>query len=378
VLLVEKQGRLGGMMVNALVGPLMGNVRSKTVDDILTHIGGRTPDPHDLDVRLASLLEQNRADYLLHAQVVGVLKNGSRVTGLRCYSRGGHFEIPAGVIVDATGDGEAAYLAGATFEQGRPGDGLMQPVSIMYRIGGVDPARALLCACEEDAEVREVPEGKWADVVRRGQESGELPWSVGVIRIYETPVPGERIVNATQVNGVDATDPLQLTRAEIEGRRQAYRILAFLRAHAPGYENASIAAMPAVVGVRESRRFLGLEYLTRDDLLEGRQRDDAVVKQAEFVIDIHNPEGAGQAEGSARNVKPYDIPYGCLVPKEVGGLLLAGRCISGSHDAHASYRVCCIAMAIGAAAGAAAALASGESIPPRGVDPREVRALLEL
>ena len=84
VLLVEKQGRLGGMMVNALVGPLMGNVRSKTVDDILTHIGGRTPDPHDLDVRLASLLEQNRADYLLHAQVVGVLKNGSRVTGLRC------------------------------------------------------------------------------------------------------------------------------------------------------------------------------------------------------------------------------------------------------------------------------------------------------
>ena len=189
------------------------------------------------------------------------------------------------------------------------------------------------------------------------------------------------MVNATQINGVDGLRIDDLTRAELEGREQAYQVLDFLRKHAPGYEQAYIAAMPMAVGVRETRRILGMQYLTRDDCVQGRKWPDAVVRDAQFPIDIHNPVGSGQAEGrgsqgSAAAVKPYDIPYGCLLPKSIDGLLVAGRCISGSHHAHASYRVQCIAMAIGAAAGAAAALAVKTGAPIRAVDVARVQEAL--
>ena len=136
--------------------------------------------------------------------------------------------------------------------------------------------------------------------------------------------------------------------------------------------------MPAAVGVRETRRFQGMDYLTKQDVISGRKRDTAVVKDAQFVVDIHNPSGPGQAMGFAEKVKPYDIPYGCLVPQGVDGLLLAGRCISGSHEAHASYRVQRIVMAIGAAAGAAAALAVQQQKPVKDVDSADIRRMLGL
>lgn len=205
---------------------------------------------------------------------------------------------------------------------------------------------------------------------------GELPENVGVIRTYATRRPSEVTVNATQVNYIDGTSPDDLTRAELEGRRQAHIVTEFLRKHASGYENCFISEMPTVIGVRETRRFLGCDYLTRADLLEGRKRPDAVVEDALFVIDIHNPDGPGQSEGSAVECRPYDIPYGCLVPREIDGLLLAGRCISGSHDAHASYRVMTICLGIGAAAGAAAAISARRRISPRQVKPEEIRAAI--
>jgi hypothetical protein len=184
------------------------------------------------------------------------------------------------------------------------------------------------------------------------------------------------IVNATQVNRIDGTDPLDLTRAEIEGRRQAYQVLEFLTRHAPGYDSAYISEMPATIGIRETRRFIGMEYLERRHVAEGVKWETAVVRNASFVIDIHNPDGGGQAEGFAAKCRPYDIPYGCLVPREVDGLLLAGRCISGSHEAHASYRVQRICMAIGAASGTAAALAAQRGIPPRSVPVPDIQSVL--
>ncbi len=141
--------------------------------------------------------------------------------------------------------------------------------------------------------------------------------------------------------------------------------------------------MPAIVGIRETRRILGTAYLTKEDLMNGRRWPDAIVKAAKFSMDIHNPAGSGQAEnrsddqqGKPTSVQPYDIPYGCLVPKEVDGLLTAGRCISGSHEAHASYRVQCIAMATGAAAGAAAAVSVKKNIKPRDIDVTKVQKIL--
>jgi hypothetical protein len=378
-LLVERAGRLGGLATLGLVGPLMGWMSANPlVDEVLARIGGRAFDAEWLDVQYAGLVREAGAELLLHTPVVDAVLDGRTVAGVRISTKRGLRTIAARVTVDATGDGDVAFYAGAAFEQGRPGDGLVQPVSIMYRLAGVDESRALLCNSERQAREVRVPEGLWSDVVHRGQAAGELPPEIGVIRLYRSARPGERIVNATQVNGVDGTDPEHLTRAELSARAQARVVLDFLRTHAPGYEAAYIAAMPAMVGVRETRRFIGAANLTREDVIAGRERPDAIVRGASFPIDIHNPSGAGQAEGLAAEVKPYDIPYGCLVPRDVDGLLLAGRCIGGSHDAHASYRVQCIAMATGAAAGAAAAQAARRGIPPRAIDVGAVQSALGL
>jgi hypothetical protein len=400
VLLVERYGRLGGMAVQAMVGPFMGSVASPFVEETLARLGGRAVDWNRADLDLADILQKAGADILLHAWVFDALMATSsgevsspssgfvgqgrgrgylglpRVAGVRLFTKQGTMDVQAAITVDATGDGDVAWKAGAPFEQGRPGDGLLQPASIMFQVAGVDESRAMFCGGERQARTVRVPGGTWEEVVHAGQERGELPPEIGVIRTYATRRPGERGINATQVNRVDGTRPEDLTRAELEGRRQAYQVLAFLQKHAPGYEDAYIAGMPAVVGVRETRRFLGLHYLTREDLVTGRKWPDAVVRDVSFVIDIHNPDGSGQAEELAAQVQPYDIPYGCLVPRETDGLLLAGRCISGSHEAHASYRVMAISMAIGAAAGAAAAIAVREGVQPREVDVAQVQRAL--
>ncbi|MEN6496145.1 MAG: FAD-dependent oxidoreductase [Thermoguttaceae bacterium] len=381
VLLVERYGRLGGMAIQARVAPLMGAVDSRFVREAVKRLGGHAVDYERLDLDYAAMVQEAGAELLLHAWAAGVVSEGNRVGGALLVSKQGVIRVDAAVTVDATGDGDIAWMAGAEFEQGRPGDGLVQPMSIMFSVGGVDPARAIYCGSEEQARQIQLPEGTWEELVTKAQKSGQLPAEVGVVRIYKSRRPGEVGINATQINRVDGTRVADLTRAELECRRQAYEIVDFLKKHSPGYENAYLAAMPAVVGVRETRRFLGVEYLCREDVVSGRKRPDAVVRAASFPIDIHNPAGSGQAEGNAgqggaARVQPYDIPYGCLVPRKVDGLLLAGRCISGSHDAHASYRVQCIAMATGAAAGVAAAVAVEHGIQPRAVDVAEVQKAL--
>lgn len=375
-LILERYGRLGGAGVSNMVNPLMGDVSSPLVDEITRRFARAGCDWEVLDLVYADLLLEAGAEILLHTWVIEPLMQNSTVCGVRVLNKQGVLEIGAKATIDATADGDIAFRAGVPFEKGREGDGLLQPMTIMFRTGGVDKTQALLCGCEEAAHRVYVPEGVWHDVVQQGIKNGELPESVGIIRIYESPRAGERVINATQINGVDGTKIEDLTRAEIEGRRQALQVTKFLQKHAPGYENCFISGMPPAIGVRETRRFLGEKYLTRDDVVTGRKWDDAVVCNASFPIDIHNPDGAGQAEGFAAHVQPYDIPYGCLVPQKIDGLLLSGRCISGSHEAHASYRVQRIVMSIGAAAGTAAALAARQNLPPRDADVAQIQQSL--
>ncbi len=375
-LIVERYGRLGGAGVTNIANPLMGGADSEFLAEFGRRFAAVDGNWELLDVVYADMLQEAGAEMLLHCWVSDTITEGGAVRGVRAFSKQGTLSLGAKVVVDATGDADVAVAAGADYEMGRQRDGLLQPVSIMFRLGGVDKERALLCRSEQGATQLTVPEGVWHDVVMEGRRSGDLPPSVGVIRLYESTNPGERVVNATQVNRVDGTRVEDLTRAELEGRRQALTVTDFLRRHAPGYESCFISQMPAAVGVRETRRVLGTDYLTREDLVTGRKRRSAVVRNASFVIDIHNPDGVGQAQGSAERVKPYDIPYGCLVPREIDGLLLAGRCISGSHEAHASYRVQRICLAIGAAAGTAAAIAAGRGIKPRDAPVEEIQHIL--
>ncbi|MDQ0288281.1 FAD-dependent oxidoreductase [Oligosphaera ethanolica] len=382
-LLLEGSGRLGGMAVQAMVGPFMGGVRSRVVDAVMAAVGGRTIDFCQLDLLLYDLLAGLGVQVLLHAPVLAPVMDGQRLRGVDIMTKTGPRRFTAALFIDATGDGDLAYMAGVPFEMGRAGDGLVQPASIMFTIRGIDPQRRFVCGSEEEARRRVVNGRTWEEWVTDAQRKGELPAPVGVVRLYATRQADENGVNATQINGVNGLDPVDLTRAEVEGRRQACQIVAFLRRSLPGYENATMAMMPAVVGVRETRRFCGLARLEKEDCLRGANFADAVVFAASFPIDIHNPAGSGQAaglgdymQGEAERGKPYEIPYGCLVPKDVEGLLLAGRCISASHEAHASLRVMCIAMATGAAAGAAAAWAAQHGVSTRAVPVAELQPRL--
>jgi hypothetical protein len=362
----------------------MGTVKSKFVDEVEKYFGGEMPDFEKIDMQDATLVQDAGGEILLHAWAMEAVMNGKTKTGVKFLTKQGVLTVNAKVVIDATGDGDVALSAGAAYEKGRDGDSLLQPVSIMYKVDGVHPENALYCRGERQARVLNLPAGTWEEITLKALAAGELPANVGAVRMYKAQRATQAIINATQINRIDGTNPFDLTKAEFEGRKQAYVILEFLKKHAPGYENAYISSMPAVIGVRESRRILGVEYLDRKDLVTGRKWPDAIAWDVKFVIDIHNPDGPGQAEGreggvhqgAAEQVQPYDIPYGCLIPREIDGMVLAGRCISGSHAAHASYRVQRIMLAVGAGAGVGAAIAAKKNIKPRDVNVADIQKVL--
>ena len=191
-----------------------------------------------------------------------------------------------------------------------------------------------------------------------------------------------------RVTEVDATDAWSLTRAEMEGRRQLEWVVGRLRAEVPGFERAHLVDIATQIGIRESRRILGEHLLQESELLEGVRFPDAIA-QGTYPVDIHNPTGRGivfkQLDGRRHEVLPdgssreglwtpdgkkrdtpcYQVPYRCLVPRGVENLLVAGRCISASHEAHGAIRVMVNCMQFGQAAGAAAALRAAGEVAPR-------------
>jgi hypothetical protein len=383
-LILERYGRLGGMGINARVWPLMGGVKSPFVKEVHDKIGGNGFDPERADLHYADILQQAGATILLHAWVTEPILEGNRIVGVKAISKEGTITVRAKLIIDATGDADVAALAGVPFEIGREGDGLVQPMSIMFAIEGVAD-NAQYCGSEEAARAAKINKTEtWETLTTRAQKNGELPETVGVVRTYKMGRRGKACVNATQINRLVGTKVEDLTKAELECRRQAFQVVDFMKKHLPGYENIYVSHMPAVIGVRETRRIRGLEQLKREDLVSGRTWDNAIVREARFSIDIHNPAGGGQAEnqtsaeiqGTAAKVKPYDIPATCVIPQKVDGLLVAGRCISGTHEAHSSYRVQNICMAIGAGVGTVAAVSLEDKVAPVDVDMKKVQKFL--
>lgn len=213
--------------------------------------------------------------------------------------------------------------------------------------------------------------GLW-DLVRAATEAGELNLAREDILFFGSPHEREVSINSTRVTGVLGTSVWDLTRAEWESRRQMREIVAFLRRHVPGFERAYAVQSGVNVGVRETRRVIGEYQLTADDVLSARKFDDVIARGA-YPIDIHNPRGRGTTLVRLPPGEAYDIPLRCLLPQRVDGLIVAGRCISGTHEAHSSYRVMPIAMATGQAAGVCAALAARAGKSLRDVPVRTVQ-----
>jgi len=216
--------------------------------------------------------------------------------------------------------------------------------------------------------------GLW-DLVRQASATGELSLAREDILFFGTPHERELSVNSTRVTGVLGTSVWDLTRAEWQARRQMRQIAAFLRKYVPGFERSYVAQSGVTIGVRETRRVTGDYALTAQDILGAHKFDDAIARGT-YPIDIHNPQGKGTLLMRLPPGDWYDIPLRCLLPQRVDRLAVAGRCISGTHEAHSSYRVMPIAMATGQAAGVSAALAARESKAMRDVPADDVRGEL--
>lgn len=323
-------------------------------------------DLEEAKYRLLKLCLENGVYVYLQTPVVAPVMEGNRVVGLQICTPQGLETLRAAAVVDATGDGYVAAAAGAPFEVGRE-DGRCQPATLEFTVENVDEAWHFACYGGSDPVT--LPDGRrYSQVCKDACARGELPENVSIVRIHYTLRPGERNINATQANGFDTLTPAGAAAAEYLLREQVEPVVAFLRKYAPGFENCRVKSSATTLGVRETRRFVGEYVLSDADVEKGARFPDAVVHKAWFLIDIHNPAGGGQAERHSQPATPYDIPYRSLVPLKIDGLLLSGRNISGTHRAHASYRVMGVALATGQAAGVAAALCAREAVLPRQLD----------
>ena len=381
--IIERAGTVGGNLTLGHVAPLMGAYRENTMADEINRLlkPGMSPDlVHDFEYAkavLAKLLADRGVSVKLNASLSAAVCEHGRITSVVFGTQNGLASVAGSVFVDATGDGVLSQLAGEKIMIGRE-DGKCQPLSVMFTICGIEKGKQIICRHEEMDTPLSCGIG-YLELCRRACKSGELPGTVNIVRLYDSVYEDEQMVNATQANGYDPLDTDSYTAAQVELRTQVYQVVDFLRNNLDGYQNIRVKDSSDIVGVRESRRVLGKYLLTAEDLIAGRKFADAVVHDACFSIDIHNPSGAGQSEseGLPQQAAPYDIPYRSLVPTVSTNLLLAGRCISGTHRAHASYRVMNICLNIGQAAGIAAALCAREGVSPAALDPEKVQTLLE-
>ena len=323
---------------------------------------GVTYDPEALKILWETLAAKAGVELLLHAWATGARVRDSRVEAVRTWSKGGERWFAAAAVIDASGDADVAAMAGAGYDDAKTTP-TTQALSTLFKVANVDVERASA-----------VPKSElWA---RMGEaaESGEyrLPRLEG--SWHRTPHPGVVMVHMTRIPDVDATDPVALTRAEVEGRRQVREYHRFLRDRVPGFEAAVVVATSPAIGVRESRRIFGDYRLTRDDVLAGRRFPDEIALCGAPIED-HGAGGGTTWEYVAEG-GVYGIPYRALLPAGLDGLLVAGRCFSATHDAHASARSMATCMAMGQAAGTAAALAAAAGTVPREVSSADLRAQL--
>jgi hypothetical protein len=320
-------------------------------------------DPEAFKSIALHVLDEAGVRYLMHVFASGVVHT-SEGLGVVLESKSGPLVVVPGAIVDASGDGDVAAAAGAPYGIGRKEDGLVQPMTLMFRMADFDRDAFAAYVAEQPDQWRSV-HGLW-ELVAKATAAGRLDLPREDILFFGTPHEREVAVNSSRITGVLGVDAWDLSRAERIGRHQADQISAFLRDYVPGFERSYMVQSGTAIGVRETRRMLGDYVLTSDDVLTARKFGD-VIARGTYPIDIHNPEGPGTVLRTVPPGESYDIPLRCLLPRDVDGILTAGRCISGTHEAHSSYRVTPTSMATGQAAGVCAALAARTRRAPRDV-----------
>lgn len=388
VMLVEAQGCLGGIATAGMMSHWGGRSSSKIMPEIwdLSYekskdIGwveengsGRNAIYHDIQkIVLEEMVQKENIKVLYYTHVCKAVVEDGTIIGAIVENKSGRGFIKAKRVIDSTGDGDVAASAGVPYFKGRETDGKMQPCTIMFNVGGVDFERAVFPPSFETTVQTEKGE-------LQAMAKELLPFPAGHVLLYRQPTPGTVCCNMTNAIEIDGTDAESLTKGVFTCHSQIVPIIKFLREYVPGYENCWLMSSASLIGIRETRHFEGLETLTKEDLLEAKYYDNWVVRRGWFNFDVHNLTGAsldktGVQRGWKQN-KDYTIPYGCLLPKGVEGLLLSGRNISGSHMAHSNFRIMSVCIAIGEAAGVSAALSIKQNIKLSQVDVKEMQKYL--
>lgn len=353
-----------------------------------------TPYDHEmLKYVLIMMCEESGVRLLLHAFLTDTISSANELGGVIVYTKSGRRDLLAKVVVDATGDGDVAALAGAEFDYG--GDqGQVQNVSLLFRLGNVDADRALAALQAGDSPLQGW--GTWHNKVTYGVRLGETETSMlgfqasvnadlggetdgerKIILAFHTIRKGHASVNLTRTTNINGTSDEDLTRAEVEERKKAVAAVRALRQQkVPGFENCYLLSTAVQVGIRESRRIVGEYTLTKDDVLACARFPDGVSRGA-YPIDIHDPKGGPHQFTFLKNGGSYDIPYRSLLPKRIDNLVIAGRAVSCDHEALGTVRQQATVAGIGHAAGTAAALAvKRNNVAPRNLDPVLLRRTL--
>ena len=406
-LLVESSGLIGGLITGGRLTKPTGLVQAGGYRDLLERTashGGGDPrvqysywgaytgvfDAELMQRAIIELLEEAGVEVLVFAHAIDTVRTGGRVAGVIVDTKSGEQCVLGRVVIDATGDGDVATLAGAPYSFGRASDGQVQPMTSYMRVLNVD-FRELASDCQEHPEdVRELvlprePGGDNAayalvffmtgfmNRIERARKEG-FAWIIPKdhLTLKAGLLPGEVNVNATRFHG-NALDARTRSRAVIEIRKQAYCAFDFLKTYVRGFGQAVLLEVAPVLGVRETRRVTGDYVLTEGDVT-GEARFADAIGLSNCPIDIHEPGGEGgrmQSVGAG-----YGIPYRCLLPRDVDGVLLAGRCISVDAAAFASTRNTPACALTAEAAGVAAAVCASKGLLPREVDVSEIQGVL--
>lgn len=407
-MVVEQAGFLGGTATGGLVFPMMPNHIdgrplcsgiSSEIQDRLAEIseGGRDFggndgwfNPEALKYVLEDMVNESGCKLLYHAFVSTPILEGNEVRGVVVETKLGKRAIMSRVTIDATGDADIAIKAGVPYESGRKEDGACQPMSLRFMVGNVDLPRfaAFLGRIDTKGEYRlpwlecwMVPGRGTAleEVFNRAIQEGVLEAEdAAYFQGFSAPGrPGEMGFNCPRIIGdLKGQDPVDLTEAEVQGRKKITRYMKFFKRYFEGFENSYISQTATMVGVRESRRIVGEYVLTADDHIQRRKFEDAIARNR-YPIDIHLPQGGTQLSKPFGRGEYHEIPYRCLVPLRVDDLLVAGRCLSATFEAQASVRIQPNMRAIGQAAGTAAAICSREGVRPRALDGKRLRSVLK-
>jgi len=409
VLLVERFGFLGGAATAGLVltmasyytsstiplqktsdltlfpidhgqgNPIIGGVMTELLKRLVAAGGAYAPslrtgfmtpfDPEILKLVELEMLEAAGVELMFQAFASGVILDGANIRGVILETKSGPIVAKAKVIVDCTGDGDVAAFAGAPYEVGRGRDRMVQPMTLMFVLEGF--------VFSKFRDYVQAHPDQWYGVeglgalLQHAKKNGVLKVPRENVLLFGSVRPGHVLVNSTRILNTLGTNVWDLTRAELEGRRQVAQLTGFFRSYVPGFEHTFVHQSGNAY-VRESRRIIGLYTLTAKDVLTAKKFDDAIARGS-YPIDLHSPTGKGTLLKKIKGGDAYDIPLRCLIPQKIDSLLVGGRCISGTHIANASYRTMPICIATGQAAGVCAAIAVKNQVIPRTVQAADVQ-----